>query len=242
VYFVSNSYNKPNPNGCPVCATLQIELIVAGKPFTNNPNIHIDGGCSPGLDTQPQNFDTLLELSRERGMPLFSALGTACRGWARAKLGEAQEGIAELRNGLTAFTEQGNRTYVPFLQMLLAECEAEQGGDGALARIEEVLAVVAETGEHWTDALLHRIRGEILLKRNIANTASAEEAFLTAVGIAQQQKAKSFELQAALSVAKLYQSTNRAAAAHAVLASALEGISPTSEFPEIAEAQRLFGS
>jgi predicted ATPase len=73
-------------------------------------------------------------------------------------------------------------------------------------------------GAHWTDAFLHRIRGEILLKRDPANTAPAEEAFLTAITIAQQQKGKSFELRAALSLAKLYQSTNRAAEAHAVLA------------------------
>ena len=45
--------------------------------------------------------NTILELSRERGMPLFVALGTACRGWARVKLEEREEGIAELRRGLT---------------------------------------------------------------------------------------------------------------------------------------------
>ena len=77
------------------------------------------------------------------------------------------------------------------------------------------------------------------MKRDPANTAPAEEAFLTAIAIAQQQKARSFELRAALSLAKLYQSTGRAADAHAVLAPALEGFSPTPEFPEIEEAQAL---
>jgi predicted ATPase len=101
---------------------------------------------------------------------------------------------------------------------------------------------VCNIGGYWADALLHRIRGEILLKRDSVNTAPAEEAFLNAIAIAQQQKAKSFELHAALSLAKLYRSTGRAADAHAVLASALEGFAPTLEFPEIAEAQRLLGS
>jgi hypothetical protein len=84
---------------------------------------------------------------------------------------------------------------------------------------------------------LARARGEILLKRDRANTAPAEDAFLAAIAIAQQQKARSFELRAALSLAKLYHSTDRPADAHAVLASPLKRFSPTPEFPEIAEAQ-----
>jgi hypothetical protein len=70
-----------------------------------------------------------------------------------------------------------------------------------------------------------------------ANPAPAEEAFKTAITIAKQQGARSFELQAALSLATLYQSTGRPAEAHAVLAPALEGFAPTPEMPEIAEAQ-----
>ena len=108
-----------------------------------------------------------------------------------------------------------------------------------MIQVDQALALADETGEHWTDALLHRIRGEILLKRDAANTTPAEEAFLTAIAVAQQQKARSFELRAALSLAKLYQSTDRPADAHAVLAPALEGFSPTPEFLEIEEAQAL---
>src|SRR5262249_55588418 len=81
--------------------------------------------------------------------------------------------------------------------------------------------------EHWSDAFLHRLRGEILLKRDPANTAPAEDAFLTAIAITQQQKARSFELRAALSLAKLYQSTSRSVDAHALLVSVLKGFSPT---------------
>jgi hypothetical protein len=60
-----------------------------------------------------------------------------------------------------------------------------------------------------------------------------------AFAIAQQQKARSFELRAALSLAKLYQSTSRPVDAHAVLAAAIAGFVPTPEFPEIEEGQRL---
>ena len=92
------------------------------------------------------------------------------------------------------------------------------------------------------EAELHRARGEILLKRDPANPAPAEEAFLTAIAVAKQQGTRSFELRAALSLAKLYQSTGRPADAHAVLAPALEGFSPTPEMPEIAEAQALLAA
>ena len=70
-----------------------------------------------------------------------------------------------------------------------------------------------------------------------ANAAPTEEAFLAAIAVARQRKARSLELQAALTLAKLYQSTGRAADAHAVLAPAPEGFSPTPELPEIEEAQ-----
>jgi predicted ATPase len=111
-----------------------------------------------------------------------------------------------------------------------------------LSRIDEALALAGETGEHWSDAFLHRLRGEILLKHDPANTAPAEDAFLTAIAIGQQQEARSFELRAALSLAKLYHSADRPGDAHALLASALNGFSPTSEFPEIAEAQTLLSA
>ena len=86
---------------------------------------------------------------------------------------------------------------------------------------------------------LHRLRGDILLKRDPSDPAPAEDAYRTAMAIAKQQSARSYELLASLSLARLYQSTGRNAEAHAVLAPALEGFSPTPEMPEIAEAQAL---
>jgi predicted ATPase len=127
----------------------------------------------------------------------------------------------------------------PFFQGLLAEIEVQGDAATALTRIDEALALAGETGEHWSDAFLHRLRGKILLKRDPANMTPAEDALLTAVAIAKQQKARSFELRAALDLARLYHSTSRPADAHALLAPALKGFLPTPEFPEIAEAQTL---
>ena len=126
---------------------------------------------------------------------------------------------------------------------MLAEVEAEEGQlETANATVGRALTETERTGHRWFEAETHRVRGELLIKRNPANTAPAEEAFLTAIAVAQQQKARSFELRAALSLAKLYRSTGRAADVHTVLAPALENFSPTREFPEIAEAQALLAA
>ena len=186
-----------------------------------------------------RDAEIVVKLSQENALTLFAAWGALQSAWASARLDGRETGATELRQALAAFTDQGNKLFVPFFQGLLAEIEAQGDAEGALTRIDEALALAGETGEHWSDAFLHRLRGEILLKRDPANTAPAEDAFLTAIAIAQQQKARSFELRAALDLARLYNSTSRSADAHALLASALKGFSPTPEFPEIAEAQTL---
>jgi predicted ATPase len=170
---------------------------------------------------------------------LFTAWGALQSAWASARLDDRETGAMQLLQALAAYTHQGSKFAVPFFQGLLAEIEVPGDAEGVLIRIDEALALAGETGEHWSDAFLHRLRGEILHKRDPANTAPAEEAFLTAIAIAQQQKARSFELRAALNLARLCNSTSPSADAHAVLASALKGFSPTPEFPEIGEAQTL---
>jgi class 3 adenylate cyclase/predicted ATPase len=173
----------------------------------------------------------LLELTQQHGLSAYVAVATMCSTWARARLGKPDEGVAEFREAIAAFASGGNRFYLPFYQGLLAEIEAEvENANAGLARIDAALDLANQTGEHWTDAFLHRIRGEIFLKRNPANTASAEEAFLTAVAVAQQQNARSLELRAALSLAKLYRLIGRPADARAVLAPALEGFTLPLEF------------
>jgi predicted ATPase len=112
--------------------------------------------------------------------------------------------------------------------------------EAALSAIDEALALAGQTGEHWFDAGLHRNRGEFLVKQNPADPAPAEAAFLAAIAVAQQQKARSFELRSALSLATLYQSAGRPTDANDVLGPALQGFSPTPEFPAIAEAKALF--
>ena len=121
-----------------------------------------------------------------------------------------------------------------------AELEAELSeSNAALGTLDRALAEIERTEHRTFDAEVHRVRGEILLRSAPADTTPAEQAFKVAIGIARKQGARSFELRAALSLAKLYQTTGRAVEAHVVLAPALEGFSPTPEMPEIAEAQAL---
>jgi hypothetical protein len=137
----------------------------------------------------------------------------------------------------------GNLIYTTLFETALAEAEADAGEiETALASIDHAVDLTERTGQRWNEADIHRARGDILLKRDPANTVPAEKAFLTAIAVARQQKARSLELRAALSLAKLYQSTERPADAHAVLGPALEGFSPTPELPEIEETRALLAA
>jgi predicted ATPase len=121
------------------------------------------------------------------------AEGAVCSAWARARLGDSNSGTTDLRQAIAAYSGQGNRAYMPLFQGELAALETERKGtEEPLALIDEALALARETGEHLSDAFLHRLRGEILLKRDPANTTPAEEAFLTAIAVAQQQTVLSY--------------------------------------------------
>ena len=186
--------------------------------------------------------EALEALSREHGMRLQHIWAEILAAWARGRLNDPAAGAAQLLKGLAVLAEHGQGLGLPFYSVLLAELEMETlGADRALARIDEALAL-AHQGEAQHLAFLHRLRGDILLKRDPPDVALAEDAYRSAITIAKQQAARSPGLLAALSLAKLYHSTGRPAEAHAILAPALEGFSPTPEMPEIAEAQAVLAA
>jgi predicted ATPase len=165
------------------------------------------------------------------------------QGWAKCSDGAEGSRLAEMRRGIAICREQGMVNLLPTLEPALAEAEAGAGEiDAGLRRLDDALAEPETTECRWYEAEMHRIRGEILLKRDPANAAAAEQSFQAAIAIAQSQKARSFELRAALSLAKLYRAANRDADAHAALAPAVEGFPPTQQFPELTEAQALFST
>ena len=187
----------------------------------------------------PKAFE-IARLACEHELIMYGAFGAFLEGWATAADGAPGGGLADMRRGVEMLREQNVLYFDGLLKIALAEAEFRAGDpDRAVAILDEALATSEGTGHRAFDAELHRARGEILLERDPANPAPAEDAFLTAIAVAKQQGTRSFELRAALALAKLYQSTGRPADAHAVLAPALEGFSPTPEMPEIAEAQAL---
>src|SRR6516164_2072385 len=168
---------------------------------------------------------------------------TFLQGWAKWSDGAGESRLAEMRRGLASVREQGNVWFLPSLEAALAEAEARAGEtDAGLRRLDDALAEAERTEQRWYEAEMHRIRAEILLQRDPVDTAAAEQSLQAAIAVAQSQKARSFELRAALALAKLYRAANRDADAHAVLAPAVEGFPPTRQFPELAEAQALLAA
>ena len=182
----------------------------------------------------------LAQLAHEHDLLMWRAYGIFLGGAPKAEGRTLGRGLRDMRRGAELLREQKVRTFDGLAKITLAEAEARAGDiDRALAILDETLATSERTGNRQFDAELHRGRGEMLLKRDPTNPVAAQEALLTAIAVSKQQSTRSFELCAALSLARLYQSTGRSVEGHAVLAPALEGFAPTPEMPEIAEAQAL---
>jgi predicted ATPase len=191
------------------------------------------------LSQAARNGVELARLTREHELTLWQALGVFLEGLASVQ-SRSVGGIVDMRRGAELRREQNVLIFDGLIKIALAEAEARAGDvERALAVLDEALATCERTGHRSFEAELHRVQGEMLLKRDPANPATAEDALQTAIAVAKRQATRSFELRAALALAKLYQSTGRPADAHAVLAPALEGFTPTPEMPEIAEAQAL---
>jgi class 3 adenylate cyclase/tetratricopeptide (TPR) repeat protein len=184
-----------------------------------------------------RNGVELTRLAGEHDLPFWRLGGVFFEGLAKAESGALGGGLEDMRRGAEMLRERNIVLYDGLLKILLAETEARAGDvDCALVVLDEALATCGRTGYRSFEAELRRVRGDMLLKRDPTNPAPPEDALRSAIAVAQRQGTRSFELRAALSLAKLYQSTGRPADAQAVLAPALEGCSPTPEMPEIAEA------
>jgi predicted negative regulator of RcsB-dependent stress response len=135
-----------------------------------------------------RDAEIVVKLTQENALAAFATQAALQSAWASARLDGRETRTTELRQALVAFVSR--KLFVPFFQGLLAEIEAQDDVAGALTRIDEALAVAGQTGEHWSDAFLHRLRGEILLKGDPGNTAPAEKAFLTAIALSLKRRGR----------------------------------------------------
>ena len=187
-----------------------------------------------------QQTETILALAREHTMPLYVAAGTYLNGLAKWRAGDRMGGLAEMRRGWTLLHENDCYLCEPFWGMQVAVANAEAGQlETGLEILRELIGWTEQTGQHWLDAELHRVRGELLLRSDPPNVSTAEDAFNRALEIARSQQTKTFELRGALGLARLYITNGRAAAVSEVLAPVLVDFDTGQDLPEIEEAEKL---
>ena len=163
--------------------------------------------------------EAAMALSTERGFPFWLAWGTISRGWALAEQGREAEGLSQLREGLAAWQATGAEVFqskhLAFLTEAYGKDEQVENG---LRTVIEALAFVERTEERFYEAKLHRLQGELLLQQSENNAPAAAASFQQAIDIARQQQAKSWELRAATSMARLWQQQGKNAEARELLA------------------------
>ncbi|AGW90534.1 MULTISPECIES: adenylate/guanylate cyclase domain-containing protein [Cupriavidus] len=193
--------------------------------------------------------EAAIAISGEQGFPIYLAWGHVLQGWALARLGSHQEGIALIHQGLAAYEATGAALGVPNLLALLADacgnaCQTAAALD-ALARAQ---ALVQETGERLDEATLHRLRGDMLLQQQAkrpgqaASCDEAEACFHRAIAVAREQGARPLELQATLSLARLWQQQGKADAARQVLAQIYASFSEGTDTADWQQAQALLAA
>ena len=157
-------------------------------------------------------------LCAEHGIAAWAPVMATLRGWAQVELGGG-DAVAEIGAGMQTWQATGDKLFWPWFLALQAEADGQAGkAQDGLEKAAEGLAHAERTGEHWVDAELHRTRGDLLLARSARNIKKAETAFLEALEVARGQEAKSLELRAATSLARLWGQNKKRADAHELLA------------------------
>lgn len=182
-----------------------------------------------------------LALARDHTMPLYVAAGTYLTGLARWRAGDRESGLAEMSRGWTLLHENDCYLCEPFWGMQVAVANAAAGQtETALEILRGLIAMTEQSGQHWLDAELHRVRGELLLRGDPIDMCGAEGAFKRALEIAQGQQTKTFELRGAIGLARLFICSGREAAGSDVLTRALMHLDPARDLPELEQAKKLF--
>jgi class 3 adenylate cyclase/predicted ATPase len=147
----------------------------------------------------------LAALAEEKDAMFWKALGMMDQGCVLALTGKASDAVRMITSGLTAWCSTGSTLNIPSFLPYLAMAYAELGQfDDARRCIGEAMTAVETTKERWWEAEVHRTAGEIALKSSEPDAAKAEAYFERALAVTRKQQAKSWELRAAISMARLY--------------------------------------
>ena len=175
--------------------------------------------CCGNYAAANAQVDELIALADERGAPYWKAIGTAVRGWFFALTGKASDAVRAITSGITSLRSTGATLYEPWHLWYLAMAYAELGQlDDAWRCIDDAIEKVERSKEKWCEAEVHRIAGEIALKSPAPDAEKAEAYFDRALAVARQQQAKSWELRAAMSMARLWRDQGKRNEARDLLA------------------------
>ncbi len=196
-----------------------------------------------------EQTEASITLSTEHGFFSTRTIGTFWHGCALAELGQEEEGIAQMQEGMTAYRAAGGRGACwSFWLAQLARVYGKGGQiEDGLRTVAEALDFVTETGERLSEAELYRLKGELLLQKAVGRNQKAEsevqkeaeECFQQAINIARHQEAKSWELRAATSMARLWQQQGKKAEARELLAEVYSWFTEGFDTKDLQEAEAL---
>jgi predicted ATPase len=192
-----------------------------------------------------ERAELMIALSTEQGFPLWLAQGTIQQGWTLTEKGQRAEGLAQIRQGLAAYRATGADLNCPYFFALLTEAHGRAGQiDEGLNVLADALIIVDKTGERFYEAELYRLRGELMLAQSSVQSLEsrvkdAEDDFLRGIAIARKQQAKSLELRAVASLARLWQQQGKQKEAHQMLSEIYGWFSEGFDTKDLQEAKAL---
>ncbi len=150
-------------------------------------------------------IDEFSALKDQTGSLFWAAWGMMQRGCVLALTDKVSDAVQTITSGVTAMRSTGTTMWMPLWLSYLARANAEIGQfDAATRYIGETMTAVEVAKESWCEAEVHRLAGEIALLSPERDAAKAEAYFERALGVARAQQAKSWELRAAMSMARLW--------------------------------------
>jgi predicted ATPase len=192
------------------------------------------------VEATQEQAEALITLSHEQEFALWQAMGVTWRGWALAKHGRQEEGIAQVRQGLAATQATGAELWQAYFLALLAEACGEAGHpEEGLMALTEALDLTNRTGCAYYEPESYRLRGELLLMQDKSSTVQAESCFQRAIEVARKQCAKSWELRATISLARLLAHQGRRDEAHSILAEIYNWFTEGFDTVDLKEAKAL---